>query len=202
MRMNNKTIRGILQDLPKAINALGKRIDWQKAAAFLKNNQGVALFVFSFLGLSGGYFLRQPEINRYAEDAKCIHSENARLRALVQHLREEFLRKRAEIDILKAKGYAKDAKIVSESGRGYIMYQYATKEYIELYLRPCDDNGMLTLSEEEHQFYLIFQRVINGEDLEEGDEKRVFDYIYPKYKEEIVSLTEFDFEELLKKLQA
>ena len=200
--MNSNTIKIFIKNAPRTFNEVAKRIPWQNAVKIIKKPSTWIFLSGGLIGVAGGVLLRQPEVNKLSEEIQKSHSEIERLQVIVQSYHEEFVRMQANVDILKAKGFAEDAKKESENGRACIMYQYAAKEYIELCLRPRDDRGVLVLPEKEYNYYLIFQKVMNGDMLEKEDAKNLQNYVYPKYKKEIEGLIEFNFDELLKKLSA
>ena len=97
------------------------------------------------------------------------------LPARSQKKREQEMK--AKVDALQAKEYAEQAKKAGESARSVIMYQYAAKEYVEIWLKPRGDNGVLVLPEKEYSYYQIFKKVLNGEKLEQDDAKKLQNYI-------------------------
>ena len=157
--------------------------------------------VLSF-GLAGGVLLRQPEINRLSEAAQKAQSEVESLRRLVQAYHDKFVELKASNEVLKAKAFEDNAKYNGVDMRAVIMYQYAAQEYIELFTRPQDEQGIRILSEKEYNYYQIFKKVVGGERLDEEDAKKLQNYIYPKYKKEIEGLIEVDFEALMKQITA
>ena len=191
-----------MKNISKSFYTVGKSIPWQSAVEIVKESSTWFFLSGGLIGIAGGALLRQPEVNKLSEEVKKSQSEIESLHTIVQSYHEGFVRMQAEVDTLKAKGFAEEAKKESENGRAYIMYQYAAKEYIELCLSPRDDRGVLVLPEKEYQYYLIFRKVINGETLEKEDAKKLQNYVYPKYKQEIEGLIEFNFDGLLKKLSA
>lgn len=207
--MNSNKINAVIKEANNMISEVAnivservKRIPLKSVGEIIKKPWMWVTVSASLIGVAGGVLLRQPEINKLSEEVRKSHSEIERLHIIVQSYHEEFVRLQAKVNILKTKGFAEDARKESENGRASIMYQYAAKEYIELCLRPRDDRGVLVLSEEENHFYFIFKKVINGEMLEREDAKKLQNYVYPKYEQEIEGLIEFNFNGLLKKLSA
>lgn len=191
------------KNAPKAIQQTIKNIPWEKGFTYVKNiktSTWIALGSGIGIGVAGGALLRQPEINKLSEQVKAGQSEVERLQLIIRGYHEQFVAQKAKLDILQANEYADQAKQEHEDARSIIMYQYAAKEYVEIWLKPRGNNGVLVLPEKEYSYYQVFNKVLNGETLEQDDKKKVQNYIYPKYKKEIEGLVEYDFDELLKKI--
>ena len=188
----NMILNGILQGLniAKGFARTIKPVTWLLLGGALS------------IGLAGGVLLRQPEINRLSEAAQKAQSEEESLRRLVQAYHDKFVELKASNEVLKAKAFADNAKYNGVDMRAVIMYQYAAQEYIELFTRPQDEQGIRVLSEKEYNYYQIFKKVVGGKRLDEEDAKKLQNYIYPKYKKEIEGLIEVDFEALMKQITA
>ena len=87
------------------------------------------------------------------------------------------------------------------NGKPYVMYLYAVKEYIFLWQKPRNNKGELLLQKDEYDFFRVFRTVINGGQLKEQEEKKLQNFIYPKYQNEIENLLEPDCNELLHQLR-
>lgn len=203
MKINTKILLKVINNAPEALQRI-KTIPWERCIVFVKNikpRTWITLGSGLGLGVAGGVLLRQPEINKLSEAVKKSQSEQERLQLLVQEYHEVFVAIKANKDIIQADEYVEQAKRANEDARSIIMYQYAAKEYIEIGLKPRGDNGILVLPEKEYEYYLTFQKVQNGEKLEQDDAKKIQNYIYPRYKKQIENLVEYDFEELMTRLR-
>ncbi len=203
--MNLKTINGLANNIaknaPKILNGAINNPIVQTVWNAIKKPSTWAIFGGGlFLGGAGMYLLRQPEVNELKDEAKKAQSEVERLQIVINSYHNQFIALKVKLEALEAKSAADTAKQGIEDSRTLIMYQYATKEYIELCLRPRDEDGSFALPETEYYFYKIFKRVLNGEKLDLEDAKKLRNYILPKYQKKIENLVEFDFSALMQQL--
>ena len=205
--MNLKTInvlaKNIAKNAPKILNNAINSPLIQTTWNAIKNVKPSTWAIFGggiFLGGAGMYLLRQPEVNELKDEAKKAQSEVERLQIVIRSYHNQFIALKVKLEALEAKTAADAVKQGVEDSRTLIMYQYATKEYIELCLRPRDVDGSFALPEKEYYFYKIFKRVLNGEKLDLEDAKKLRNYVLPKYQKEIEDLVEYDFSALMQQL--
>ena len=192
--MNGNTIKAIIGKLPKLAKEGIKRFPWRKTIDYAKKPSTWGVLVG---GIAGGGMLRQPKVNKLKKEVRVAHSREERLQVIIRRYHEEYVIMKAKMEVLQAQNNVDEAKKNEEYGRSLIMYQYATKEYIEICLKTRNDRGKRNLSEKELKHYRVFQRVLYGEKLAQEDAISIQKYIYPKYKRQIDGLIEFDFDELL-----
>ena len=201
--MNFNSLLKFAKTAPSTICNAAKQIPVQNAIRFVKGIKPSTWIILGSgisIGVAGGVLLCQPEINKLSDQINANQTEMERLHTVIQGYHEVFQATRDKLDVLQAKEYADNVKIEGKNIRAVVMYQYATKEYIELCLRPRDENGIPNWTPKESSYYVIFKKVVNGETLEREDKKNLQNYVYPKYKKEIEDLVEFDFSALLQKL--
>ena len=164
----------------------------------VKNNQMlIGMGTGIVAGVALGALSRQPEINKLKGSQVLILSENERLRTALANLNGSMEGLNKRIEALKAYQFIERAKQTKEV-RGCILYQYATKIYIETVIKKTDGRD---LSPKEIHYMDVFERILNDE-YNEGDEKYIAEIVLPKYKEKIDNLIEFDCIPLIEKMKS
>lgn len=183
--MNSNMVKSFLSNL------------WRK---MLDHAQKPSTWLFLGGGIAGGALIRQPKVNKLKKEVRAARSSEKRLKAIIYDYHEAFIVTKAKMEVLQAKNNIDEAKKKERYGRSLILYQYATKEYIEICLKTRYTHGKDNLSVKEINHYRIFQRVLNGEELVQEDARSIQNYIYPKYKRQIDGLIEYDFGNLLEQM--
>ena len=122
----SKTVNALVKSIPwqsaaemknisKSFYTVGKSIPWQSAVEIVKESSTWFFLSGGLIGIAGGVLLRQPEVNKLSEEVKKSQSEIERLHTIVQSYHEGFVRMQGEVDTLKAKEFAKEAKKESEN---------------------------------------------------------------------------------------
>ena len=201
--MNINTLIELAKKAPSALGNAARQIPVQDAVRFFKGIKPSTWIILGSgitIGVAGGVLLCQPVINKQSDQINADQTEMERLHTVIQGYHDLYQATKDKLDALQAKEYADNAKKEGENLRAVVMYQYATKEYIELCLRPRDENGIPDWSPKESSYYVIFKKVVHGETLEREDAKKLQNYIYPKYQKEIEDLIEFDFSALMQQV--
>lgn len=195
-----KSIGGLEKniDFPKAVNVATKagkellsglsKVDWGKVLVY----SGGTASVFALGALS-----REPEINKVKGENQRVMSENERLRYAVKCLNKGVDALHKKIEALKAYQFAEKAKETEEL-KGCIMYQYATKEYLDKAIKKASDEG---LTADDNKYMGAFEKILNDE-YDEEDSKYIASVITPKYEEKIENYVEFDCLPLIERLRA
>lgn len=205
--MNTNGINRLFKEAGK----IAKKIDYAKIARAGKEIAvGIGevaqkvpwMQIAKTMGLIGaGYGLKaildQVQISKLKSACEGLQTENEKLRETVKTLNDSVCRMKKKIEALKASNFVEKAKSTSEL-KSCIIYQYATKEYIEIAIKKASGG---TLSFEERKYSSIFEKVLNADIIAE-DAKYIEEYVLPKYKNKIDNLIEFDCTCLLEKLNA
>lgn len=185
----------VANGLARAGKEIGRglsQINWGKAAGRGAVYTMAAASVYALGALS-----RQPEINKVKGENQRVMKENERLRYAVKRLNHSVEVLHKKIEALKAYQFTEKAKETEEL-KGCIMYQYATKEYLEKAIKKASDEG---LTADDKKYMDVFEQILNDE-YDEEDSKYITSFIMPKYKEKIESYIEFDCLPLIERLRA
>lgn len=160
----------------------------------------VAIPVIAILSASAGFIAgtlaRQPEINKLKKQLKSLQSANGELRIMMEKQQEqlEFML----IEYQKIKFYhilRKKEKRAMLRGELYINYTY--KEYIELLVKNVKSMGEFEMDDNQKNFFGLCNKQISGEKLSIEEESIIRNYIFVKYREEILKLKKCDLIECI-----
>ncbi|MEE0955329.1 MAG: hypothetical protein U0L49_05855 [Eubacterium sp.] len=190
-----------LNKLLKIAGSIGKSISHAdfskipKALRTLDSKTLRSLIAAAFSGAAAGYLSRQPKVNKLQKANRAAQTENETLQSMVRSFHEIFIKQKLEIEGLKIQQTEEYMKKNTDI-TSIVTVQYAAKEYMML-SKHISSVGKDDISEEQLTFYRTFKKVVDNGSLNDEDLKIIQDYTYPKYKDEIDSLTECDFGELL-----
>lgn len=144
-----------------------------------------------------GALSRQPEINRLRKQIKRLQREIKRLQNMLSEQNRQINELKARYAALKIYQFSQKTKQKGKI-KGYIMQQYALKEYIELCCKKCN---YIEMSESEKLFFNTYENMLNGIEVEYDDKLRMRNFLINKYSYEINHLIPIDIEELLRKVR-
>ena len=137
----------------------------------------------------GGFFLRQPKINKLKKQVELMQKDISKLENLRLKQKEDFQELLIQHKSLKAINFKKRA-IAKEKMRGNLIEQYALKEYIDLLILRVREQT--ELSKEELIFFNAYEKAMNIGKTSSAIQAKVQNYITNKYGTEIKKLKECD----------
>ena len=157
----------------------------------------VKIFAMALGGLAiffAGFFVRQPKINKLKKQITHLQKEIKKLEALREEQNNTINKLLINYKSLKLFDFAKRSK-AKDNIKSELMFQYGTKEYLQLLLdRTKNERELL---KEEIVFLNAFDNVIEGKKVSTKDFEKIKAYIFKKYRKEIKGLVPCDYSDLL-----
>ena len=129
----------------------------------------VAVLISVLGGAAAGALSRQPEINRLKAQVRKLQAEVERLQNIIRTQDRQIKTLMVKYKGLKAYQFSARNKARNYT-RGALIFQYAYKEYLGLLMRTVD-SGTVKLSQEETIFFNIFDKVIDGQKVEDSEKE-------------------------------
>jgi len=144
----------------------------------------------------GGFFIRQPKINKLKKQVEILQSDINKLLSLCKKQKTDFQELLIQHKSLKAINFKKRSA-AKEKLRENLIGQYALKEYIELLILRVRESK--ELSKEELTFFNAYEKAMNGKP-SSATQVKVQNYIISKYATELKKLKECDCESAINNL--
>lgn len=149
-------------------------------------------------GGTAGILARQPEINRLKKQVKKLQAEIVRLQGLIDKQDSQIRELTLRYKRLMFFQFIKKRKLRGEI-REQLLMQYAYHDYMDL-LMTSVRNKQNSMADEDKIFFNLFEKTINNESLDEGENAAIRKYIELKHEEDLISMKEYDNETMLKRL--
>lgn len=139
-----------------------------------------------------GALSRQPEINKLHQQVRILQLHDAELQATIIRQNELIVRLINELDRVKSQSAILEAEAEARVREALIM-QYAAADYVNIVTATLVNE--YEPAEREWTFIDIYGKVVKGEELEDGDRKRLASFVMVRHHEEIVNHTQCSVEE-------
>lgn len=163
---------------------------------FLKDKLWAILLLI--VGLFTGLLLRQPQVNRLKKQVQTLITDNGRLVKLNSKIQKDYAELLLNVKALRAFSFEK--KKVKGNLAENVILQYSLYDYLTILLK-CIRAGE-KLEKEELRFLNAFEKVVNGDNLSNGDKNIIKDYTFKRHEQEIKKQMPCDCEHLLAELKS
>lgn len=131
-----------------------------------------------------GMASRQPEISRLRKQVELLQGEIARLHRVIEEQQRQIRELTLRFKTLSAINFIEKRRVKGIT-RGFIIFQYAFREYIELLIAQ---NSEKNISERQKIFFNCFNLIVSGGEITNDGALFVKDYVNEIYKYQIDNL--------------